>query len=250
MTETAISLLATGATLNDDEITDLYAVHDRAVPWLRVNFVSSVDGAGTHDGLTAGLGTPADKRVFDILRRLCDVVLVGAGTVRAEGYGPMRLEEPAVRWRRGHGLAVQPVFAIVSAGLDLDPAHRIFSDAPVRPIVVTVDAAPADRRRALAEVADVLVAGDTSVDPALMRSLLAERGLAQVHSEGGPHLFGDFLRADAVDEVCLTISPFAEGPGAGRIVGGEPSGIQRPMVLRHVLSSEGTLLLRYLRPPA
>lgn len=247
MTDRAISSLETGATLSDDEITDLYAVPDRLLPWLRVNFVSSIDGAGTHDSLTAGLGTPADKRVFDILRRLCDVVVVGAGTVRAEGYGPMRLDEPAVRWRLAHGLPAQPVFAIVSARLDLDRSHRIFTDAPVRPIVVTAESAPEDRRAALADVADVLVAGDDHVDTSRMRSLLADRGLAQMHSEGGPHLFADFLRSDTVDEVCLTISPVLEGPGAGRIVGGEPTGIQHPMALAHVLSSEGTLLLRYVR---
>jgi riboflavin biosynthesis pyrimidine reductase len=197
--------------------------------------------------LSEGLGTPADKRVFDILRRLCDVVLVGAGTVRAEGYGPMRLEEPAVRWRREHGLSDQPVFAIVSAGLDLDPGHRIFTEAPVRPIIVTVERAAKERRDALAEVADVIVAGDTRVDTGRMRSLLTDRGLPQVHSEGGPHLFGDFLSDDAVDEVCLTISPLAEGPGAGRIVAGASSGVQRRMALAHVLSSDGTLLLRYVR---
>lgn len=248
MTDQDVTLLTTGAILSDDEITDLYAVPDRVIPWLRVNFVSSIDGAGTHDSLTAGLGTPADKRVFDILRRLCDVVLVGAGTVRAEGYGPMRLDEPAVQWRQAHGLPAQPVFAIVSAGLHLDASHRIFTDAPVRPIVVTVESAPEDRRIALAEVADVLIAGVDQVDTERMRSLLSDRGLTQVHSEGGPHLFADFLRADTVDEVCLTISPVLEGPGATRIVGGEPIGIQHPMTLAHVLSSEGTLLLRYVRP--
>ncbi|MET4638831.1 pyrimidine reductase family protein [Mycetocola sp. 2940] len=247
MTEPGVSLLGTGASLSDDEITDLYAVDDRTVGWLRVNFVSSVDGAGTHDGLSGGLGTPADKRVFDLLRRLCDVVLVGAGTVRAEGYGPMRLDDAAVRWRQAHGLPAHPVFAIVSARLNLDPFHPLFADAPVRPIVVTVGSAPEERRKALAGVADVLIAGDDHVDPGRMRSLLADRGLAQVHSEGGPHLFADFLRADAVDEVCLTISPVLEGPGAGRIVGGQPTGIQRPMALAHVLSSEATLLLRYVR---
>jgi riboflavin biosynthesis pyrimidine reductase len=250
MTESGISLLEGGAALSDDEIADLYAVADRAVPWLRVNFVSSIDGAGTRNGLTAGLGTPADKRVFDVLRRLCDVVLVGAGTVRAEGYGPMRLDEPAVRWRREHGLADQPAFGIVSAGLELDPADRIFTDAPVRPIVVTVERAPAERRMALAEVADVLLAGEEHVDTARIRSLLAKRGLVQVHSEGGPHFFGDLLSGDAVDEICLTISPFAEGPGAGRITEGTRTGIQRRMALAHVLSSQGTLLLRYVRQPA
>lgn len=249
MTEPVVSRLGAGVPLSDDEITDLYTVDDRAVGWLRVNFISSIDGAGTHDGLTAGLGTPADKRVFDLLRRLCDVVLVGAGTVRAEGYGPMRLDDAAARWRQAHGLPAHPVFAIVSAGLELDPSHRLFTDAPVRPVVVTVESAPDERRRALADVADVVVAGDDHVDPGRTRSLLADRGLAQVHSEGGPHLFADFLRDDAVDEVCLTISPVVEGPGAGRIVGGTPTGIQRPMVLAHALSSEGTLLLRYVREP-
>lgn len=250
MTEPAVFPLAPGGSLTDDDITAVYAVDDRASAWFRVNFVSSIDGAGTHDGLTAGLGTPADRRVFDILRRLSDVVLVGAGTVRAEGYGPMRLDAPGVDWRLAHGLSAQPVFCIVSASLDLDPAHRIFTDAPVRPVVVTVASAPSDGRSALGEVADVVVAGDTTVDISRTKSVLAERGLTQIHSEGGPRLFADALALDAVDEICLTISPLTEGPGAGRIVAGDTDGIQRRMSLASVLSSDGTLLLRYLRTPA
>ncbi|MBG6239176.1 riboflavin biosynthesis pyrimidine reductase [Mycetocola sp. CAN_C7] len=249
MTEPAIrSLVPGGGDLDDGAILELYTVADRTEQWLRVNFISSVDGAATSDGLSAGLGSAADLRVFDLLRRLCDVVVVGAGTVRAEGYGPMRLESSAVDWRRAHGLPAHPVFAIVSAGLDLDPESRIFTDAPVRPIVITVEGAPIERRKALSVVADVLIAGTSDVDPTRMLRLLAERGLAQVHCEGGPRFFADLVRGDAVDEICLTIGPALEGPGAPRIVAGATATERRPMDLAHVLESDGTLLLRYTRP--
>ncbi|MET1051534.1 MAG: pyrimidine reductase family protein [Mycetocola sp.] len=248
MSEPAIRALHPAAgNLSDDEILALYAVADRSQPWLRVNFISSIDGAATSDGLSAGLGSAADLRVFDLLRRLCDVVVVGAGTVRSEGYGPMRLDSSAAEWRVASGLEAHPVFAIVSSGLDLDPASRIFTDAPVRPIVVTVDAAPASRKDALSDVADLVVAGETRVDPARMLRMLTERGLPQVHSEGGPSLFADLIDADVVDELCLTISPALEGPGAPRIVAGDHSGGRRAMTVAHVLESDGTLLLRYLR---
>lgn len=251
MTEPAIRQLSAGnAALSDEEILDLYRVTDRSRQWVRVNFISSIDGAATSGGLSAGLGSPADLRVFDLLRRLCDVVVVGAGTVRAEGYGAMRLEAPASRWRRAHGLPEHPVFAIVSAGLNLDPSTPIFTDAPVRPIVVTTEDAPQERADAFAEVADVVRAGRSRVDTVRMRTLLDERGLSQVHCEGGPSLFGDLIRDDTVDELCLTLGPALEGPGAPRIVGGDPAAHRRGMDLAHVLESKGMLLLRYVRTGA
>lgn len=248
MTEPAINLLQSGGgPLSDDEILALYTVADRSAPWVRVNFISSIDGAATSDGLSAGLGSPADLRVFDLLRRLCDVVVVGAGTVRAEGYGPMRLDPPATAWRLAHGLAEHPVFAIVSAGLHLDPGSRIFTEAPVRPVVVTVEDAPQERIDALSGVADVVQAGRSRVDTRRMLELLTERGLRQLHCEGGPSLFADLVRDDTVDEVCLTISPALEGPGAPRIVAGRPSDERRRMAVAHVLDGDGTLLFRYVR---
>lgn len=249
MTEPVISLLqAGGDPLTDDGILALYTVADRSEQWVRVNFISSIDGAATSEGLSAGLGSPADLRVFDLLRRLCDVVVVGAGTVRAEGYGPMRLEPPARAWRLAHGLAEHPVFTIVSAGLDLDPASPIFTEAPVRPLVITVEDAPSGRVEALSAVADVLVAGGSRVDTRRMLSLLFDRGLRQVHCEGGPSLFADLVHDDTVDEVCLTIAPALEGPGAPRIVAGRPSRERRRMAVAHVLDGDGTLLFRYVRP--
>ncbi|MET4781294.1 pyrimidine reductase family protein [Glaciihabitans sp. UYNi722] len=237
---------AVDADLSDDALAASLLRGDRTEPWLRVNFVSSVDGAATHGGLSGGLGGDADKRFFDVLRRLCDVVLVGAGTVRGEGYGPMRLEEAAAQWRIAAGLPQHPVFAIVSGRLDLDAASPIFTDAPVRPVVVTTSESPAEKRRALAEVADVIVAGDDALDVSAMLSVLHEHGLTQVHCEGGPSLFGSLLAADAVDELCLTVSPQLEAGDARRIASGElPE--SRGLELARVLRSEATLLLGYTR---
>ncbi|MCW4458512.1 pyrimidine reductase family protein [Microbacterium sp. MPKO10] len=226
-------------------IADWYAVEDRSQPWLRMNFVTSADGGVTVDGLSGGLGTDADHTVFDALRTLADVIIVGAGTIRAEGYGPMRVD--AVEERIARGLPEQPVFAIVSHRLDLDPESAIFTEAPVRPIVLTCDAADAGRRARLSDVADVLECGAERVEGAAMRAALAARGLPQMHSEGGPHLFGDLVRDDAVDELCLTVSPTLVGGAATRILAGDDQTL-RSLSLAHVVAAgDGTLLLRYVR---
>lgn len=236
-------LPAASSNLSDDELAALYSGH--SAPWLRVNFVASVDGAVTVDGVSGDLGGDADQRVFDVLRQLSDVVIVGAGTVRAEGYGPMRLDEESVSRRIARGLAPHPVFAIVSNRLDLDPASRIFTDAPVRPIIVTTDASPRDRRKALAAVADIVIAGADRLDPVAMSAALADRGLSEQHCEGGPSLFGALLAAGAVDELCLTVGPRLVAGEAVRIATGALSPASH-LTLGHVLVSDDTLLLRYL----
>jgi riboflavin biosynthesis pyrimidine reductase len=236
---------ATG-TPDPADVLRRYVVADRGTPHLRVNFVSSLDGAATHDGLSGGLGDDADRLVFDTVRMLTDVILVGAGTVRAEGYGGIRFDDDAVAWRLANGLPEHPPVAIVSGRLDLDPAHPVFSRAAVRPIVVTHAAAPAGRRAALAKVADVLVCGDAAVDHALMVTTLTERGFPQVLCEGGPGLFGSLLAADRVDELCLTLAPLLESGSAPRIASAAEASPRR-MRLAHAIPAGDTLLLRYLR---
>ncbi len=135
---------------------------------------------------------------------------------------------------------------VVSGRLDLAPTQRALAEAPVRPIILTCRTAPPDRVTALAGVADVLAVGDDRVDLAAGLEELRRRGLTQLLSEGGPHLFGALTAADLVDEVCLTVSPLLAGPGAGRITAGIPSP-PRGMRLAHALEEDGTLLLRYTR---
>lgn len=229
-----------------DGLLEAYALADRVTPRVRMNFVMSLDGAVTVEGRSGGLGDASDHLAMQVIRTLADVVLVGAGTVRAEGYGGMRVDEADAAWRRSHGLADQPRIAVVSSRLDLVPEHPFFARATERPVVVTHDAAPAARREALGEVADVITCGHDAVDVGVMVRSLAERGMPQVLCEGGPHLFGSLVEADLVDELCLSLSPTIVGGDAGRMVRGA-SELRRRMRLVHALPAGDLLLLRYAR---
>ncbi|MGN9776577.1 pyrimidine reductase family protein [Micromonospora sp. H33] len=229
--------------LDDAAIAARYGRADH--PHLRVNFVSSIDGAVAVDGYSAGLSGEPDKRVFGLLRMLCDGLVVAAGTLRHEGYRAVRLDERRRAWRREHGLAEYPTLVVVSGSLDLDPAQAAFADAPVRPVVLTRAGAAAPP--GLTDVADVVPCGDERVDLPAGLAELRRRGLDQLLSEGGPLLFGALTAADLVDEVCLTVAPLLAGPGPGRITAGEASPV-RHLPLRHVLAaSDGVLMLRYAR---
>ncbi|TFB98578.1 MULTISPECIES: pyrimidine reductase family protein [unclassified Cryobacterium] len=228
-------------------LLDAYRIEDRTAARLRVNFIASLDGAATHDGLSGGLNNADDKLVFDTLRTLADVILVGAGTVRAEGYGGIRLDAAAEAWRVAHGLPPQPRIAVVSGRLDLEAGHPLFTDAATRPIAITHAGSPADKRADLEAVADVLVCGAATIDLPLALRELAARGLRQVLCEGGPSLFGALLTADAVDELCLSLSPVLEAGTSGRIAH-SAAAASRPMRLGHVLTAGDMLFLRYTRP--
>jgi riboflavin biosynthesis pyrimidine reductase len=209
---------------------------------LRVNFVASLDGAITIDGRSAGLGTPGDKRIFDLLRALADVVLVGHGTAAAEGYGPITPDSRVGRLRASLGRPATAPIAVVSRRASLDPAGRLATSAT---ILLTCGAADPARRAALAGAGvTVLVCGDDDVDLPLALDRLAERGLEQVICEGGPQLFRAALRAGVVDELALSMSPMLVGATGARLLGEElADGI--PLELRQVLEEDGMLFTRY-----
>lgn len=232
--------------LDRHELIERYRVADREMPRLRVNFIQSLDGAVTRDGVSGGLNNADDKLVFDTLRMLCDVIVVGAGTVRAEGYSGVRVDDEDAAWRVAHALAAQPPVALVTSRLDFAPSHPFFADAVVRPIVITSAASPTVAREALADVADVLVCGEERVEPDRLVAELTARGLPQMLCEGGPQLFGALIEADRVDEICLTMSPVLEGGPAGRIAHGAAA-TAREMALLHVLTARDMLFLRYER---
>ena len=214
--------------------------------WLRANFVSSADGAAYIDGLSGGLSSPGDKQVFGILRVLADVVLVGAGTARAEEYKPARQRPSLASLREGRPAA--PPIALVTRTLGLNLASPLFTEAPpdARTIVITCAAADAGLRAETAKVADVIVAGDEAVDLPAARAALEDRGLPRVLCEGGPRLFGDLAAAGLVDELCLSLSPVLAGPGAARIIDGAHLDAARPLALTQVLAADdGFLCFRY-----
>lgn len=227
-----------------------YAVPDEVAWHVRTSFISSADGAVTLAGRSGGLGNAADRRVFALLRDLSDVILVGAGTARDEGYRAPRPVGRRLQRRQRHGLPDAPVLALVSEGLAFDLDSGLFPDDLPRTIVITSSASPVHRRTALAVRADVLVCGEQAVDLEAAVSALRCRGFRRVHLEGGPRLFAAALATPGlVDELCLTLAPILTGPGAGRIVTGPELKAPAGMSLRHVLEEDGYLYLRYqLRP--
>ncbi|HEV7865105.1 MAG TPA: pyrimidine reductase family protein [Acidimicrobiia bacterium] len=200
-------------------------------PVVRLNMISAVDGATAVDGLSGGLGGPADHRVFSALRSLADVVLVAAGTARAETYGPGLL----------------PI-AVVSGSLRLDWDTPFFTAATHRPIVVTHGQAPAEAVERAGELADVLVAGDSEVDLARAVDMLGERGFGHVLAEGGPSLNGALAAAGVLDELCLTFAPFLVAGDAKRILTGAPLIPPPGLTLRSLCEEDGYLFLRYRFP--
>ncbi len=243
------------AELDDAALDDAYAWPGwpDPRPWLRANMVSSADGAGrSPDGLSAGISSDADRRVFGRLRGLADVVLAGAGTVRAEDYKPARPKPDFAERRRSAGQAASPVIAVVSRSLGLDLTAPLFADAVQRTIVITCAASDPAARERTAAVADVVVAGEDDVDLAAAVAALHERGLVRVHAEGGPTLLAELAAVGLLDELLLTVSPVLAGGGYAdrspvtRILAGMPlPGAPGAMTLEHVLEDGGSLFLRY-----
>ncbi len=233
------------ACTDSPDLAALYAYPDGL--WLRANMVSSVDGASSLQGASAGLSSDTDRRVFALLRALSDVILVGAATVRTEQYKPARVLQA---WRDLRaGRPSTPPIAVVTRRLDLDPDSPLVAAAPphARTIIITTARSPAGRRAELARHADVITAGEESVDLKAAVSALAGRGHRRLLAEGGPHLLAQLAEAGLMDELCLTIGPLMAGPGVSRIVAGEPAARTLPLALAHVLEDDGFLLCRYTR---
>ncbi len=200
-------------------VADVYAFPDRL--WVKANFVASIDGAISADGKSGGLSGPADRLVFTVLRSLADVVVAGAGTVRAERY---RQAQPGELWQQLRaGRQPAPPIAVVTRRLDLDLSDRLFGQARglARTIVLTTELAGGERLKRAARVADVVVAGPESVTAQAVVEALAARGHRRILVEGGPMLLGQLVAERLLDELCLTVSPVVEGGyAAGRVTAG------------------------------
>ncbi len=227
----------------DEELERQYLEDDRPRPWVCVNMVASVDGATQVDGRSSSIGDRQDTVVFRSLRAIADVVLVAAATVRAEGYGAADLPDHLVGWRRGEEMRDNPRIAIVSGSLDID--LDAFGTDPA--IVVTTEAAPADRRRHISQRTDVLIAGQDRVDLGDALRQLRSLGHARVLSEGGPSLNGQLAMSDLVDEWCLTISPVLLSGESKRIVSGPGLEGGRSLRLDRVMRGEQSVFTRWLR---
>lgn len=215
-------------------------------PWVMCNMISSTDGGISLDGVSGGLGGPADKVVFSAIRAVPDVIVVASGTVIAENYRTAQTTPEIQQRRVESGQSAIPRIAIVTQSLRIDPDHRVF-DGPIKPIIVTSSTSPDAARAALAKVADIIIAGEETVDLDTALTKLAQVGAQTVLLEGGPTLNGAFVDADLIDELCLSFAPMMLGGNSPRIVTGSTNTTAHPLTLDRILHQDGYLFHRYLR---
>jgi riboflavin-specific deaminase-like protein len=215
-------------------------------PWLVVNMATTLDGATALEGRSRGIGGPGDRAAFHALRSAADVVLVGAGTARAENYGPVTVPEGHLAAREAAGRTLPARLAVISASGSLDPGSRLFTGFGPPPLVYTVSETPDTVLAALDGVAEVVVAGSSTVDPVAVLDDLAARSVRCIVCEGGPHLNADLIAADVVDEWCWTIGPSLVGGDSNRASVGVWSPAARAFRLDRLLTDGTDLLTRYV----
>ncbi len=234
--------------IDEDGLLGLYGYPDR--PTVRANMVASIDGAATIGGVSGGLGGPGDRQVFAVLRELADVIVVGAGTARAENYGGAVMSVAGRGRRQRRGQTEVPPIALVSRSGMLQRDLRVVAGSEVPPLVLTCAAsAPGTRERlgASAEVLDCSETDPQQVDLACALRQLAARGLIRVLTEGGPSLLGSFVARGLLDELCLTTAPLLVGGSATRVAAGSAEA-PAPMRRTHLLTDDdGYLYARYAR---
>ncbi|MEP7193376.1 MAG: pyrimidine reductase family protein [Actinomycetota bacterium] len=216
--------------------------------WVRANFVTTLDGAATgDDGRSGSINTGADRDVFALLRALCDVVLVGAGTARAEGYRRAVVRAPWLNLRQGR--PAHPTTAVFSRSGVVPPRLSDAREDSGEVLLVTCESAGAeavDRARGTLGEDHVIIRGDESVDLSAAVDALADRGLPQILCEGGPHLMRDLTASGRLDELCLTIAPTVVAGDGPHITAG--AAVTADLMPRLLIESQGTILGRWARP--
>lgn len=241
-----ISELSTGAPIED--LLGAVLEEERGTdgrPWVFLNMVTSIDGSVTLHGGSTALSDEEDRALFHALRVVPDVILVGAGTVRAENYRPISLAGEKAEVRIAAGRSPSPTLVIVSGSLDMDPTARVFSDPGNRPVILTGPAADPTRLSALSEVAETVVLN--TLDGGSIIEALGSSDL--VLCEGGPTLNGHLLAAGMVDEINWSISAkLVSGPST-RMAVGPTADPHTEMELARAWRGDRSLFLRYVRTP-
>jgi riboflavin biosynthesis pyrimidine reductase len=241
-----------------DEAAELIAAerrdHADGTPWVFANMVTTIDGAATMDGVSAGLGGPADRVVFSALRAEADVILVGAETVRAERYRLAREPQPAaLAHRHARGQGPRPRLCIVTRGVDLGGTPPLLDQLPdtdahaddwQRPLIGTISANAAERT--FDGRFDVVEAGTDSVDLGLLVSELGRRGLRRILCEGGPSLLAQLDDDGLVDEWNFTVAPIVAAGPSVRPVHSSTSSKARLHLDRVFLAEDSTMFTRYV----
>lgn len=213
-------------------------------PFVRCNMISTLDGAVSLNGASGMLGGPPDRRVFQVLRSLADVILVGAGTVRAERYGPARLDDVLRAQREDRGQPAVPPIAVITGSVNIDWSGRFFVEAEQRPIIFTTRSTVKSARAAGGHIADVIAAGEVRVEIPAVVDHLHRAGHRSILLEGGPGINAEVVAAGLLDELCLTLAPMLVAGAGPRVLAG--SELVPPLRLQivHLLEEDGFCFYR------
>lgn len=232
--------------VTDEQLSAHYAYPPSASNrcWLRANFVAALDGAAQGpDHHSGSLSAPADRRILALLRSLCDVILVGAATVRTERYGPVTLRPEHARLRAARGSTTPPPIAVVSRSLEIpdgllrDPRTLVFPPASTSRA----------RQARLADQVEVVPTGGQDVDLQHVVAALRQRGHTNILTEGGPRLFAELTQAGLVDELCLTTAPLVVGGDPLRITHGPATDPLAAFDLAGLAEESGYVFGRWIR---
>lgn len=229
--------------LSEEQVAESYPWPGES--WLRTMMVTTLDGAFVGpDGTSKKISSREDRAVMAAARRDADVILIGARTLRAEHYSPVRTTPEDRARRTANGQEPAPVLALLTRTLDLPWRDAVFTESTVPPIVVTTSH---DRPMMPGGVGVVRLPGPDASPHALLDAL-HERGLNRVLVEAGPTLTGELVEAGLVDEMDLTISPRVTGNAATPRVPmlAPPADFE----LAHVLRAGSFLANRYVRATA
>lgn len=249
-------------TAADDPYGDLLlggpTLQPERATWIAISAVTTTDGVIAVRGSSRGIGGPGDRVAMRRIRRGADAVLVGAGTVRAEGYDAAMTGPEDVSWRRERGLADRPALVVATRSGDLGAfgagvrESRVVLLGPLGAGVRLDDLR--GRLRAGGSTLEVLDPdqGDGPGWPHALR-VLRDAGIRRVACEGGPTLNAQLLAAGVVDEVLLTVAPrilgvAVDGTTTAGFAGGRTFGGR--LELRSAIPVGDEVLLRYAVVPA
>ena len=211
-------------------------------PFVFVNMVATADGRAAHDGRTEALGGEADLEMLVELRAIADAVLIGTGTLRAEGYGHLARNPERRARRRAAGLADEPLAVVLSRGFDIPWEAGLFQ-APEQPVLVYAGPGAVEPPATPAPV-EVVRLEDPS--PAAALADLRARGIRALLCEGGPTLLRALVADGLADELFLTVAPLLTGdPSEPTILTGARLPAAMELELVWTLRAGSELFLRY-----
>ena len=213
--------------------------------------VNSMDGSIGLNGRAGGLSSPADQYLYQVLRGLADIILVGAETVRAEGYQAVRSPEPRVaELRKIRGQTEKPRLAIVSGSLNLDPTAGMFANHDLSqplPLIYTSALTGQQHSKNISDFAEIVDLGPQKLLASTLLSDLKKRNVQTVLCEGGAKVNAFLLAENLIDEYCLAISPNMVGGSGGVDITGQVPNAPHKFELNRVLEEEQFLFCRYIK---